>query len=72
MDYQQALQRFSYHASITDAEGEGWSSFAEALLDARAKSQFPPSGDNGRPYRPSRNGESPRRRTTAVGIPRHR
>ena len=40
MDYQQAPQRFSYHASITDAEGEGWSSFAEALLDARAKTQF--------------------------------
>jgi hypothetical protein len=41
MNYEQALQRLCYHANITEAEGEGWSSFGRALFEAKPRSKVP-------------------------------
>jgi len=41
MDYEQALQRLRYHANITEAEGECWSSFGRALFEAKPRSKVP-------------------------------
>ena len=41
MDYEQALRRLSHHANLTEAEGEGWSSFVETLLEAKTAGVVP-------------------------------
>jgi hypothetical protein len=41
MDYGQAVQRLYYHANLTDAGGEGWSSFVEVLFEAGTKGTAP-------------------------------
>jgi hypothetical protein len=41
MDYEQALQRLYYHANITEAEAEGWSSFGRTLFEAKPRIKVP-------------------------------
>ena len=41
MDYEQALRRLSHHANLTEAEGEGWTSFGGTLYEARTAGVVP-------------------------------
>ena len=41
MDYEQALRRLSRHANLTEAEGEGWSSYVGTLYKARTAGVVP-------------------------------
>jgi hypothetical protein len=41
VDYEQALLRLSHHANLTEAEGEGWSSFVGTLFEAKTAGVVP-------------------------------
>jgi hypothetical protein len=41
MNYEQALLRLSHHANLTEAEGEGWSSFVGLLFEAKIAGVVP-------------------------------
>jgi hypothetical protein len=41
VDYEQALRRLSHHANLTEAEGEGWSSFVGLLFEAKTAGVVP-------------------------------
>jgi hypothetical protein len=41
MDYEQALRRLAHHANLTEAKGEGWSSFVGLLFEAKTAGVVP-------------------------------
>jgi hypothetical protein len=41
VDYEQALLRLSHHANLTEAQGEGWSSFVGTLFEAKTAGVVP-------------------------------
>jgi hypothetical protein len=41
VDYEQALRRLSHHSNLTEAQGEGWSSFVGLLFEAKTAGVVP-------------------------------